>query len=218
MSGFAVIAFLARSYCLARLIDDKPIEEEILGFEIIGIRPIYEGWAKFLIASLRAKDGTLLQREVEDHGSAASVLPYNPERKVAILVRQFRTPVRMSGEADDILEAIAGIVEAEDSEQTAKREAREEAGLELGTLEPAGIHWTMPGISTERMALFLAPYRAAQRISDGGGLDHEHEEIAVVEISLDELARCADDGRLNDLKTFALVQTLRLRRPELFGR
>ncbi len=169
-----------------------------------------------MIAQVRAPGGETLSREIEDHGAAASVLPYDPERRTAILVRQFRAPVRLAGEEQDILEAIAGIVEDEPPSLTAQREALEEAGLRLGVLEPACTHWTAPGISTERMTLFLAPYHETDWVSGGGGLDHEHEQIAVVEIGLDELAKQADQGELNDLKTFALVQTLRLRRPELF--
>lgn len=187
-----------------------------MAFEIIDLKTIYSGWTKFLIASVRTPGGETVERELEDHGAAACVLPYDPGRRTAILVRQFRTPVHMAGEKQELSEAIAGIVEDEDPSLTAKREALEEAGLQLGTLEPAGTHWTAPGISTERMALFLAPYRSSNHIGDGGGLHHEHERIAVVEIELDELARRADNGELNDLKTFALVQTLRLRRPELF--
>jgi len=188
-----------------------------LAFEIIDLKTLYSGWTKFLIARVRTPGGGTVNREIEDHGAAACVLPYDPERRTAILIRQFRAPVRLMGEQSDILEAIAGIVEDEPSETTAKREAQEEAGLRLGELEPTGTHWTAPGISTERMSLFLAPYNETNRIGDGGGLDHEHEQIAVVEMELDELAKRADHGELNDLKTFALVQTLRLRRPELFG-
>ena len=76
--------------------------------------------------------------------------------------------------------------------------------------------WSMPGISTERMALYLAPFSAADRVSAGGGLATEHESISVAEVPLAELARLADAGHLADLKTLALVQTLRLRRPDLF--
>jgi hypothetical protein len=47
-------------------------------------------------------------------------------------------------------------------------------------------------------------------------LAQEHENITVEEIPLKDLAERADSGRLVDMKTFALVQTLRLRRPELF--
>lgn len=209
---------LGELFQLRALIDDKPIEEEILGFEITELKTLYKGWTEFMIASVRLPGGEVIEREVEDHGSASCVLPYDSERRTAILVRQFRAPARLAGESEDVFEAIAGIVEDESPSATASREALEEAGLELEQLEPAGNHWTMPGISTERMALFLAPYSEANRAGEGGGLSAEHEEITVVELSLDDLAKRADQGALNDLKTFALVQTLRLRRPELFGR
>ena len=188
-----------------------------MGFEITGLKTLHKGWTEFVIASIRTPDGETIECEIEDHGMAASVLPYDPERRTAILVRQFRAPVCMAGEKQETLEAIAGIVDDESPDDAALREAMEEAGLELSILEPAGLHWTMPGISTERMALFLAPYSASQRTGEGGGLEHEHEYIIVEEIALDELAKRADNGELNDLKTFALVQTLRLRHPELFG-
>ena len=186
-------------------------------FEIDEIKTIYEGWTKFLLVTVRSSRGETFQREVGAFQSAACVLPYDPERRMAILVRQFRAPVRMSGAREEILEAIAGMLDGGEPEETARREAMEEAGLEIDRLEAAGIHWTAPALSTERMSLFLAQYHRAQRVGDGGGLDSEHENITVVEMPLDELAKRADDGRLNDLKTFALVQTLRLKRPDLFS-
>jgi hypothetical protein len=54
-------------------------------------------------------------------------------------------------------------------------------------------------------------------VSGGGGAKGEHEDITVMELALRELAAMADAGTLADMKTFALVQTLRLRRPELFA-
>jgi len=80
-----------------------------------------------------------------------------------------------------------------------------------------GRMWTTPGVSTERMDLYLSAYSAADRIGDGGGLAEDHENITVVEMSLGELARAADAGTLADMKLFALIQTLRLSRPELFA-
>ena len=71
--------------------------------------------------------------------------------------------------------------------------------------------------SSECMALFLGVYGAADQVAAGGGIASEHEEIEVIEMPLAELAAMAEDGRLADLKTFALVQTLRMRRPELFA-
>ena len=72
----------------------------------------------------------------------------------------------------------------------------------------------MPGVSTERMHLYLATSRGRPR-EGRGGVD-EDEDITAVELALDELARLADSGGLADVKTLVLVQTLRLRRPELF--
>jgi hypothetical protein len=66
------------------------------------------------------------------------------------------------------------------------------------------------------MDMFLASYDVADRIGPGGGLDDENEHITVVEVPLKELAAAADAGTLSDLKTFVLVQTLRLRKPQLF--
>jgi len=88
----------------------------------------------------------------------------------------------------------------------------QEAGLELGELEPVAAGWTMPGISTERMHLYLATYRGRAR-EGRGGVDEDED---IIELSLAQLAALADTGKLADIKTLVLVQTLRLRRPDLF--
>ncbi|GJD60547.1 hypothetical protein MPEAHAMD_0685 [Methylobacterium frigidaeris] len=184
---------------------------------ILGTRTVYEGWARYLVAEVEMPDGSRIGREVEDHGPAVAVLPYDPERRVALLVRQFRTPPCFVDGTASVLEAPAGLREEDDPEACARREAFEEVGLRLSTLEPAGRVWSLPGLSTERMDLFLAPYRATDREGTGGGLAEEHESIEVVEVRLAELAAMADRGEVADMKTLCLAQTLRLRHPELFA-
>jgi nudix-type nucleoside diphosphatase (YffH/AdpP family) len=181
------------------------------------VETVHAGWAQYLIASVRLADGTIVRREIEHHGAAACVLPYDPARKTAILVRQFRAPVFYIAGATETLEAIAGVIEQESPAACARREALEEAGVRLQALEPVGAVFTMPGISTERMHLFLAAYDACDRIGEGGGLAEEHEGTRPVESTLLELSAMADAGTLADLKTLALLQTLRTRRPDLFG-
>jgi len=185
--------------------------------EIIDIKTLHEGWARLLALRIRLPDGEVVEREIVDHGSAVCVLPYDPERRVAVLVRQFRAPVFHATGVAEVLEAVAGKLDEDDPAACARREAREEVGLTLTSLEPVGRGWMTPGISTEFMHLYLAPYRASDRTGEGGGVAGEHEDITVVEIGLREIAAMADDGRISDMKTLALVQTLRLRRPELFG-
>lgn len=184
---------------------------------ITGTRTIHDGWSQLLVATIRRPGGGTITREIEDHGAAVGLLPYDPERRVATLVRQFRAPAAHAGETHDVLEVPAGLIEGEDPAECALRELEEETGIRIGRVERLGAVWSMPGISTERMHLFLASYGEADRIGQGGGLAAEHEEIVVEEIALRDLAAMADDGRLDDMKTLCLVQTLRLRRPDLFA-
>jgi nudix-type nucleoside diphosphatase (YffH/AdpP family) len=181
--------------------------------ELVDTTTVHEGWCQLLVSSFRMGDGRPLRREIEDHGRAACVLPYDPLRKTAILVRQFRAPVFVAARQAETLEAVAGIIESESAAECARREAFEEAGLKLAKLEPVVTGWTMPGISTERMDFFLAPYGAADRFAARADAD---EPISVVEMPLARLAEMADSGELTDVKTLLLVQTLRLRRPDLF--
>lgn len=185
--------------------------------EILEKTIVYDGWAKYSVLRVRLRDGHIAKRELEEHAAAITVLPYDPERRTAMLVSQFRVPVFAAAGEHTLVESIAGTIDGEQPEDAACREALEETGLKLGALEPVALLWTMPGLSTERMHLYLAPYRRADRVGDGGGAKGEHEDITVMELPLRELAAMADSGTLTDMKTFALVQTLRLRKPELFA-
>ena len=185
--------------------------------DIIRTRTAHAGWSKLLVAAIRLPDGSTIEREIEEHGAAVCVLPYNAARRTAILVRQFRAAVLFAAKEGETLEAIAGILEESDPAACARREAMEEAGLTLTTLERVCTGWTMPGLSTERMHFYLAPYGGEARADRRGGVASEHEAIVAVEIGLRELVTMADQGRLPDVKTLLLVQALRLRRPDLFA-
>ncbi|MDB5370394.1 MAG: uncharacterized protein JWP20_1952 [Roseomonas sp.] len=184
--------------------------------EIVTTEVRHSRWSRLLVATIRLPDGQTTLRDIEDHGEAAVVLPYDPERRMAMLIRQFRTPPKLVAGDGMILEAPAGRLDETDPEACARREALEEIGLRLNRLEPVARVWTLPALSTERAWLYLAPYTAADRVTDGGGLAEEHEEITVLEMPLAELATMADAGELTELKLLLLLQTLRLRHPELF--
>lgn len=181
------------------------------------VRTLHSGWLDLHLVGLKNPDGSTYERYVEDHGRAVVVLPYNPARKTALLVTMPRAALRFAG-GTDVLEAPAGILEAgEAPADCARRELVEEAGLEVTDLEPAGSVWVSPGTTTERLDLFLAAYDDAQRTGAGGGLESENENITVVELALGALWEACHGDAPADAKTRILVETLRLRRPELFA-
>lgn len=185
---------------------------------ILHRRIAHDGYLTVEALQLRLADGSEVTREVESHGDAVAVLPYDAARRTALTVSLLRPPVLDAAGLDALEEACAGMIEdGQDAQATARREAREELGVELAALEPVAVVWSSPGVSTERVSLFLAPYAAADRRGAGGGVEGEHEDITVREEPLARLATDADAGRIADAKLLLLVQALRLRRPDLFA-
>lgn len=184
--------------------------------EICKLETLYQGYSTLMLATLAAPDGSRFTREIEHHGHAVAVLPYDAGRRTALLVALPRAPVTWAGGPPELTEAPAGMIDAEDPQDCARREALEEVGVKLGLLEPVGAVYASPGVSTERLQLFLAPYAAADRVAEGGGVAQEQEQIRVLEVPLATLWRQVEDRSLADLKTLALVLALRVRRPDLF--
>ena len=186
---------------------------------ILACTTVYSGYLTVDALQVRLSDGSIVSREVERHGDAAAVLPYDRARCCALVVRLFRAPVFQEAALEAIEEACAGMISeaGQDAEATARREAYEELGVKLASMDLVSRVWSSPGVSSERVSLFLAPYVAADRIGAGGGIRGEHEGITVVERSLPMLAAAADQGRIEDSKLLSLVLALRLRQPELFA-
>lgn len=185
---------------------------------LLDSKTIYSGWGRFLLIKVRLGDGRAAERQIEDHGEASAVLPYDAARKTALLVRQPRIGPLYGGFEPHLVEAAAGMIDpGEAPDATAVREAFEELGVRLPKLEPVAAAWSMPAVSSERIHLYLAPYGEGDRVAAGGGMAEEGEEIEVLELPLRELLDQADNGTLQDLKTLALVWALARRRPELFS-
>lgn len=185
--------------------------------ELRKVETVYQGYVTLLKATFAGPGGETFEREIEHHGRAACVLPYDPERKTALLINLPRAPVIWAGGPPELLEAPAGMVENEDPEETAIREAMEECGVVLRRLEPVGSPFSCPGVSSERVDLFLAAYASADRTGPGGGVAGENEHIDVQEVPLGVLWTWVEQRKIEDLKSLALILALKVRRPELFS-
>jgi nudix-type nucleoside diphosphatase (YffH/AdpP family) len=160
----------------------------------------------------RRRDGTWERqaREVYDRGHGAAILPYDAERRTVLLVRQFRLPAWVTGHAEPLVEACAGLLDADDPVTCIRREAEEELGYRLAEVTPIFAPYMSPGSVSERLWCFVARYSPLDRISDGGGSATEGEDIEVLELPLEDAYAAALDGRIIDAKTIMLIQHLML--------
>jgi ADP-ribose pyrophosphatase len=156
-----------------------------------------------------------LTREVFERGHAVAVLPFDPARNQVVLVEQFR--IGTLGVVDEpwLLEPVAGIIESGESAlDVARREAAEEAGLELLELVPACTYFASPGGSTETCRVFIGRVDAA---GAGGihGLADEGEDIRVHVVDLDTALEGLCGGGIHAATTVIALQWLALHRAEL---
>lgn len=145
-----------------------------------------------------------LDHEIYHHGPAAAVLLYDPARRVVTLVRQFRLAAYLADGSSDTLEACAGMLDGDDPETCARREALEETGVRIAAARHAFDAFTSPGALTEKIGCFVAPYSAADRVGAGGGVDAD-EHIDVVEVGYEEAEAMIASGAIRDAKTIALI-------------
>ena len=184
---------------------------------ILDVRVALKGWMTVFIANIRTAAGQTYSRSIEHHGDAVAVLPYDEERRVALVISQFRIPVEYSCPGtDNVLEVIAGLTENGDAEASVRREAMEEAGVRIGALDKIANCWSMLAVSTERIDMFLAPYRSADRVEAGGGLASENEKIDIYEMPLRHLAQHIRTNVGVDMKLLVLMQALQISKPDLF--
>ena len=111
---------------------------------IVERKVLFEGWTKFLAVTLQQPDGRSTERAVLDHGASVCVLPYDPERRLALIVCQTRIPLVYLGCREQLMEAIAGRVEDEQPPEAVRREAMEEAGLRIRDLGFVATCWSSP--------------------------------------------------------------------------
>lgn len=158
-------------------------------------------------------DGTVKtqSREVYDRGNGATILLYNTKARTVILTRQFRLPTYVNGNNTGMLiETCAGLLDKDNAEDCIKRETEEETGYKISDVRKVYEAYMSPGSVTEILYFFIAEYTKEMKIADGGGLEHEEENIEVLEINIDEAMKMINTGEIKDGKTIMLLQYIKL--------
>jgi nudix-type nucleoside diphosphatase (YffH/AdpP family) len=155
------------------------------------------------------KDGVWIsqKREVYDRGNGAGILLYNRQQKSIILTRQFRLPSFLNGnETGMMIEVCAGLLDQDHPEQCIIRETEEETGYRISKVKKILETFVSPGAVTEILHLFIGEYDASMKVAEGGGLEHEQEEIEVLEMPFEKAYNMIATGEIKDAKTIILLQ------------
>ena len=157
----------------------------------------------------RRRDGRWQEqvRESYDRGNGAVVLLFNVEQGTVVLIRQFRFPTYVNGNADGLLiEACAGLLDGQDPLTCIRKEAEEETGFRVNAPRKVFEAYMSPGSVTELIHFFVAEYSSADRVATGGGDAEEGEDIEVLELPLTQAMQMVKDGTIRDGKTIMLLQ------------
>lgn len=185
--------------------DVKIIEEKVLS----------NNWyvLKKLTFDYRNKKGEwqTQSREAYDRGNGATILLYNTESQTVVLTEQFRMPTYVNGnETGMLIEACAGLLDKDNPEDCIRRETEEETGYRIGEVTKVFEAYMSPGSVTEILYFFIAEYHKSMKVNDGGGAEHEQENIDVLEIPFKKALAMINTGEIKDGKTIMLLQYLRL--------
>ena len=182
----------------------------------------YEGFFAVEEQELRHRrfDGSFsapLHRTAFVSGDVVTVLPYDPVRDRVLLVEQFRFGPHVRGDANPWkLEAIAGRIDAgEAPEAAARREAREEAGLDLGALMPMSAYYPSPGAFVEYIYSYLALVDLPDSAAGQFGLAEEAEDIRAHLVPFAQLMALCQSGEIDNAPLILSALWLSARRADL---
>ena len=154
-------------------------------------------------------DGTweTQHREAYDRGNGAAILLYNKKKGTVILTRQFRMPTYVNGNEDGMMmEVCAGLLDGDNPEDCIRKETEEETGYKIANVVRVFETYMSPGSVTEILYLFVGAYEDKMKVGEGGGAEHETENIEVLEMPFQKALDMIAAGEINDAKTIILLQ------------
>ena len=193
-------------------------------FEIVKRETLFQGYFRVDRHHIQNErfDGTWSRtytREVFERArQVAGVLLFDPRQDKVILVEQFRAGVAASGDQPWLTEIVLGMVDVNETpEQTARREAKEEAGCDVIELHKIAGYYSSPGGTTEFINLF-AGRTIAPANGSLAGLDEEDEDIRVHVLDAMKAIGMLYAGTIRDSQTLVAMQWFAMHHTELRSR
>lgn len=188
--------------------------------QILDRRTVWQGFFRMDVVQLRHRLfaggwSSSIQRELFVRGPAVVLLPFDPERDEVVMIEQFRIGSLEFGPSPWQMEFVAGIAEnGEAPEDVARREALEEAGVEIGEIVPVHHYQVSPGGNTESI-IVLCGRVDASAAHGVHGLASEHEDIRAHRVPLADALAAMQGGQVRNAAGIVGLQWLALHRDEL---
>ncbi|WP_312778304.1 ADP-ribose diphosphatase [Pseudescherichia sp.] len=183
--------------------------------EIIARETLYNGFFslkrwRFRHRLFNGEMSEVVTREIFERGHAAVLLPYDLARDEVVLIEQIRIPAYDTSETPWLLELVAGMIEEGESvEDVARREAVEEAGLQVGRVKEFMSYLASPGGTSERLSLMVGEVDATQAKGIHGLVD-ENEDIRVHVVSREQAYQWVEEGKIDNAASVIALQWLQL--------
>lgn len=186
--------------------------------EIIEQKQVFKQWifeieeTKLRHEKYNGKMSDEVVRLTFKRGDSVAAVIHNQARQTVLLTEQFRFPTYANGDGW-VMELPAGSIDKPDEnpEHAMRREIEEEIGYTVKNLEHISTFYVSPGGTSERIHLFYASVEEKDKLTAGGGLDEEKEDIRTVHISVNDIMTKIKNGAIMDAKTIIGLQWLRMR-------
>jgi ADP-ribose pyrophosphatase len=169
--------------------------------------------------TLKSEDPPVVQeRDVLAGGKVVVVIPIDVVRQELVLIRQVRLPAHLANGRGDMVEFVAGRVEAGESLiESARRECTEETGIAPQKLFELLTFLSTPGVTDEEVTVFLAAVDAT-KVQEGPLTTPDGEKLFVHRVSIDSAVEALDQNKMRSSPMIIGLQWIKLNRariPEL---
>ena len=192
------------------------------GVEVLEDRVAYGGRfamqiVRFHYTRFDGQPSSVLTWELWRRGQGVAMLPWDPVTDRIALIEQFRLPALAAGLPAIMTECPAGLLEpTEEPERAARRETREETGLEPIRMARVGEFMLMQGGCDEVMHYYIAQVSLSEGAAPRThGLAHEGEDTRVLVMPAEEAFRMVAEGRIANVTAATLILWLQVNRERL---
>ncbi|EGQ8076241.1 ADP-ribose diphosphatase [Vibrio vulnificus] len=187
--------------------------------EVLSKEPLFQGFFKMIKYRFRHKLfaggwSNVIEREMFERGHAVAMLPYDPIRDEVVLIEQIRVGA-LEHQHPWQLEIVAGMIDRDESaDDVVRREAQEEAGLEVGQLVSVVSYYPSAGGCSEKLDVFIGEVDAS-KAHGIHGLDYEDEDIRVHVMTREQAYDLVKRGKIENGASIIALQWLELNHLQL---